>query len=258
LPREFEDARPEPGCACHRVTQEKELTVLDTCESLASLLDHTLLSPELTETQVAHGCELAKRYQVATAVVRPCDIDVAVRILGSGPVKPASVAGFPHGDQNTGTKLYEARDLLRRGAREIDMVLNISKLLSRQFQHVETEILQMSDACHKEGAKLKVIFETAWLTDELKIVAARICARAEADFVQTATGFGPAASPADLQLLRKHVPEDMSVKAAGGIEALEQALEAIDLGAGRIGTTGTAQILDAWKLRLQAEQPAAT
>jgi deoxyribose-phosphate aldolase len=228
--------------------------VLETYESLASLLDHTLLSPELTETQVAHGCELARRYQVAAAVVRPCDIDVAVRILGAGPVKPASVAGFPHGDQNTGTKLYEARDLLRRGAKEIDMVLNVSKLLSRQFQHVETEILQMSDSCHKEGAKLKVIFETAWLTSELKIIAARICTRAEADIVQTATGFGPPASAADVQLLRKHVPEDMEVKAMGGISSLEQVLEAIELGAGRIGTGATASILDAWKLRLQAGQ----
>jgi deoxyribose-phosphate aldolase len=231
---------------------------LETYESLASLLDHTLLSPDLTETQVAHGCELARRYQTATAVVRPCDIDVAVRILGNGPVKPCSVAGFPHGDQNTGTKLYEARDLLRRGAKEIDMVLNVSKLLSRQFQHVETEILQMSEACHKESAKLKVIFETAYLTDELKIVAARICSRAEADFVQTATGFGPAPSAPDLGLLRKHLPEDMGVKASFAIDTLEQTLAAIDLGAVRIGTGATAQILDAWKAHLQSEQQAAS
>jgi deoxyribose-phosphate aldolase len=225
---------------------------------LASLLDHTLLAPELTELQVAHGCELAKRYQAACAVVRPCDIDVAVRILGTGPVLPASVAGFPHGDQNTGTKLYEARDLLRRGAKEIDMVLNASKLLSRQFQHVETEILQMSDSCHKEGAKLKVIFESALLTDELQIIAARICARAEADFVETATGFGPAAPRDSVALLRKHVPEDMGVKAAGGIDSLEQALDALSLGAARLGTTATAAILDAWKVQLELQRQTAT
>ncbi|MCU1258340.1 MAG: deoxyribose-phosphate aldolase, partial [Bryobacterales bacterium] len=131
-------------------------------------------------------------------------------------------------------------------------------LLSRQFQHVETEILQMSEACHKESAKLKVIFETAYLTDELKIVAARICSRAEADFVQTATGFGPTPSASDLELLRKHLPEDMGVKASFAIDTLEHALAAIDLGAVRIGTAATAQILDAWKANLQSEQQAAS
>ncbi len=231
---------------------------LDSYQSLAGILDHALLEPGLTETQVAQGCELAKRYQVACAVVRPCDIDVAVRILGEGPVKPCSVAGFPHGDQNTGVKLYEARDLLRRGAKEIDMVLNVSKLLSRQFQHVETEILQMADSCHKEGAKLKVIFETAYLTDELKIVAARICSRAEADFVATATGFGPAPSLPDLEVLRKYVPEDMGVKAAAVIATLEQAREVIERGAARIGTSSTAAILDEWKAFLEAQPQTAT
>src|SRR5437764_972290 len=106
---------------------------LTTYESLAKLIDHSLVRPELTEEQVGAGCELARRYDVASVTVRPCDIDVAVRILEGSGVAAGSVSGFPHGDQNTGTKLYETRDLLRRGAKEIDMVINISKLLSRQF-----------------------------------------------------------------------------------------------------------------------------
>lgn len=227
-----------------------------TYSDLAGLLDHTLLRPDLTELQVAQGCESAKRLGAASATVRPCDIDVAVRILGSSQTKPASVAGFPHGDQNTGTKLYEARDLLRRGAKEIDMVLNVSKLLSRQFQHVETEILQMSEACHKESALLKVIFETAYLTDELKIIASRICDRAEVDLIATGTSFGPGPAAADVALLRKHVPQETGVKTF--VDNLEQALDALEQGATRLATTATADILDAWKMRLAAQPHSAT
>src|SRR5208337_4058908 len=122
---------------------------------------------------------------------RPCDIDPAVRTLAGSPVRPGSVAGFPHGSQNTAAKLYEARDLLRRGAREIDMVIAVSALLSREFQHVQTELIQMAEMCRQEGAVLKVILENAYLTEELKIVACRCCARAGVDFVSTSTGFGP-------------------------------------------------------------------
>ena len=107
-------------------------------EDLARIIDHSLVKPELTTGQVAEGLEMAKRYSIASVSVRPCDIDLAVRTLGNSPVKPASVSGFPHGSQNTATKLFETRDLLRRGAKEIDMVIAISKLLSREFQHVQT------------------------------------------------------------------------------------------------------------------------
>ena len=204
-------------------------------------IDHWLARPELTELEVAKGCELARRYGVASATVRPCDIDVAVRILTGSGVAPGSVCGYPYGDQNTGTKLYEARDLLRRGAKEIDVAINISKLLSRQFQHIETELLQMSEACHKEGAKLKVIIDSPFLTDEMKIIACRIASRTEADFVSTGM--------ADVALMRKNLPDDVGVKVAGGIETIEQALAALELGCGRFATTETGLILDEWKTR---------
>ncbi|MDQ2899920.1 MAG: deoxyribose-phosphate aldolase [Acidobacteriota bacterium] len=226
---------------------------LTTYEGLAKMIDHSLVRPELTEEQVIAGCELARRYAVASVSVRPCDIDIAVRILENGGVAPGSVSGFPHGDQNTGTKLYETRDLLRRGAKEIDMVVNISKLLSRQFQYVEMELMQMSEACHKSGALLKVILENAYLTDELKIVACRICARAEVDFVKTSTGFAPTGyTVEDLKLMRANLPDDIGVKAAGGVRTLEKAIEVYDLGCARFGATATAAILDAWKARLAA------
>ena len=137
------------------------------------------------------GCQIAKAYEVASVSVRPSDVDTAARVLQGSDVAVGAVVGFPHGSSTTGMKLYEARDLLRRGAKEIDMVLNIGKLRSRAFQYIETELLQMAEACHQNGAILKVIFENAYLTDELKIVACRICNRAGVDFAKTSTGFAP-------------------------------------------------------------------
>jgi deoxyribose-phosphate aldolase len=224
---------------------------LTTYESFARLIDHSLVRPELTDEQVIEGLELAKRYGVASVSVRPCDVDLAVRTLQGSSVKPGSVSGFPHGSQNTATKLYETRDLLRRGAREIDMVISIPKLVSREFQYVQTELLQMSEICHKEGALLKVILENAYLTDELKIIACRCCERAEVDFVKTSTGFAPTGyTVEDVKLMRKHLPEEIGVKAAGGLRSVDRILEAYELGCTRIGATQTAAILDEWKARL--------
>jgi deoxyribose-phosphate aldolase len=224
---------------------------LTTYESLAKMIDHSLVRPELTDEQVVAGCELAKRYQVASVSVRPCDVDLAVRLLGGSGVAVGSLAGFPHGSTTTAVKLYEIRDVLRRGAKEVDMVLNISRLLSRQFQYVEMELVQAAEECHKQGALLKVIFENAYLTDELKIVACRISARAEVDFVKTSTAFAPTGyTIEDLKLMRAHTPPRVGVKAAGGVSTLEKALEVYQAGCSRFGATATASILDAWKTRL--------
>ncbi len=215
------------------------------------MIDHSLIRPELTDEQVVAGCELAKRYQVASVTVRPCDVDLGVRLMAGSGVAVGSVAGFPHGSSTTAVKLYEIRDVIRRGAREVDMVLNISKLLSRQFQYVETELVQCAEECHKQGTLLKVIFENAYLTDELKIIACRVSARAEVDFVKTSTAFAATGyTIEDLKLMRKHTPEGIGVKAAGGVRTLEKALEVYELGCSRFGATATAAILDAWKARL--------
>jgi deoxyribose-phosphate aldolase len=224
---------------------------LTTYESLARMVDHSLLQPELTDEEVVAGCELAKRYRVASATVRPCDVDLAVRLLDGSGVAPGSVAGFPHGSSTTAVKLYEIRDALRRGAKEIDMVLNLSRLLSRQFQYVEMELVQAAEECHKQGALLKVIFENAYLTDELKIIACRISARAEVDFVKTSTAFAPTGySIEDLKLMRAHTPPRIGLQAAGGVGTLQKALEVYQAGCTRFGATATASILDAWKARL--------
>jgi deoxyribose-phosphate aldolase len=176
-------------------------------------------------------------------------------LLEGSPVKPGTVSGFPHGSTTTAAKLYETRDLLRRGAREIDMVINIARVLSREFQYVQTELSQMAELCHKEGALLKVIIENAYLTRELKIVVCRCCERAEVDFVKTSTGFAPSGyALEDVILMRANLPEEIGIKAAGGVRTLEKVCEAYGAGCTRIGATATAAILDAWRAELTARQ----
>jgi deoxyribose-phosphate aldolase len=226
---------------------------LSSYADLAKMIDHSLVRPELTEEEVIDGCELASRYQVASVSVRPCDVDVAVRLLNGSGVAVGSVAGFPHGSTTTAAKLYELRDLLRRGAKEIDMVINIGKLLSRQWQFIETELLQAADSCHQAGALLKVIFENAYLTDEVKIVACRISAKTGVDFIKTSTGFAATGyTLEDLRLMRKHTPERVGIKAAGGVRTLEKAKEVYEVGCSRFGATQTAAILDEWKKQVQS------
>jgi len=228
-----------------------ELPAPTTYLDLAKMIDHSLLRPELSEEQVFEGCRIAREYNVASVTVRPADVDLAVTWMASSGVPVGSVAGFPHGSQTTSAKLYEARDLLRRGAREIDMVLNIGKLISRQFAYVETELAQMAQACHEAGAILKVIFENAYLTDELKIVACQISTRAGADFVKTSTGFAPTgATLEDLRMMRAHAGPNVKVKAAGGMRSIEREVEVRQAGCSRFGATATIAILDAWKARL--------
>ncbi|MEO8028912.1 MAG: deoxyribose-phosphate aldolase, partial [Bryobacteraceae bacterium] len=163
-----------------------------TYADVARLIEHSVVYPDLSEEQVVEGCAIAREYGVAAVNVRPSDADVAVRWLEGSGVAVASIVGFPHGASTTPSKLYEVRDLLRRGVTEIDAVINIGKMISRQFQYVEMELTQLAQACHEGGAILKVVFENAYLTDDLKTIACRLCKRAEVDYARTATPFGPA------------------------------------------------------------------
>jgi len=224
---------------------------LTTYEGLAKMIDHSLLRPELTEEQVESGCRIAQQYGVASVTVRPADVDLAVEWMRESEIPVGSVAGCPHGSATTSAKLFEIRDLLRRGAREVDMVLNIGRLLSRRFQYVETELRQAAEMCSEAGAVFKVIFENAYLTDELKIIACKIATRAGVGFVKTSTGFAPTGCTLeDLRLMRAHSGPNVKVKAAGGVRTLERAIEVYEAGADRFGATATIAILDAWKARL--------
>lgn len=232
---------------------------LTTYEQAAGMIDHSLLRPGLTEGQVEEGCRVARQYRVASVTLRPSDVDLGVRLLEGSGVKVGTVAGFPHGSSTTGVKLFEARDAIRRGAAEVDMVINIGKMVSRQFQYVEMEVYQMAQACHEGGTLLKVIFENSYLTEDLKVIACKICNRCEADFAKTSTGYSESgATVEDLKLMRRFCAPSVGIKAAGGIRTLEKLKEAYEIGVDRVGATATAAILDEWKAELaQAAQPAA-
>jgi deoxyribose-phosphate aldolase len=230
---------------------------LSTYEDLAKMIDHSLLRPELSDEQVQEGCRIAREYNVACVMVRPSDVDQAVRWMEGSGVAVASVVGFPHGSSTTPVKVYETRDLLRRGAREIDMVLNIGKMISRQFQYIENEVLQIAQACHESGALLKVIFENAYLGEDLKTIACKICNRTESDWAKTSTGFAPTGyTIEDLKLMRARCNPRVQIKAAHGVRTLEAALEVYEAGCTRFGATATAAILDAWKARIAEREKA--
>jgi deoxyribose-phosphate aldolase len=214
-----------------------------TYEEFARLIDHSLLSPALDNEQLVAGLDTARRSAIASAIVRPCDVDLGVRRLQGSAVRCATVAGYPYGFSNTATKLYEVRDLLRRGAKEIGVTIAVSKLLSREFQYVQTELLQLADICHKESALLSVTFDSSFLNRELVIIACTCCERAEVDLVR-------AVSVEDLPLLRKHLPDETAL-ALDGLESVDSVLQAIESGAARFATTATAAILAEWKSRLQ-------
>jgi deoxyribose-phosphate aldolase len=200
---------------------------------------------------------MARQYGIAAVSVRSSDVDLAVRILQDSPVKVSSMVGFPHGTATTAAKLYEARDALRRGAREIEAVVNIGKMLSRQFQHVETELLQMAESCHQSGAILKVNLELGYLATDLKVIASKILKRVEADFAVTSTCFGPSGYQAsDVALLRTHLKDRVAIKAAGGVRTVEKALEVYAGGCARFGSTATVMLLEDWKARLAKEAAA--
>lgn len=215
-----------------------------TYEDLSRMMELPLLTPELTEEQIRGGCELARHYGVGTVTVRPSDIDLAARWTGP-PVVLAAATDWPHGYSTTAVKQYAARDALRRGAKEITVTINTGKLISRQFQYLEMELLQIVEACHEVHALLTVNLETQHLNEEHKIVACRISKRVGADFLAT-TG------PSDIPLLRTHARERIEVKLRD-TQTLEFALEAVAAGCTRIESPHAVDILKAWKDRVTPE-----
>jgi deoxyribose-phosphate aldolase len=216
-----------------------------TLAQLAKTIDHSLLKPELTHNDVISGCELAKRYHVASVCVKPCHVLLAAELLRGSDVLVGTVIGFPHGNSTTTVKVAEARQALQDGATELDMVINIGEMRSGHYTYVQDEIKALCDLAHQAGAIVKVIFENAYLTEDEKIKACHLSEEAGADFVKTSTGFAPTgATIDDIKLMRKNVSSRVQVKAAHGIRTLEAALQMIDAGVTRIGATATAVILD--------------
>ncbi len=225
-----------------------------TYHQIAKTIDHSLLRPELTESDVMAGCALAQLYEVASVCVKPCHVALAARLLQGTDVAVGTVIGFPHGAHTTATKVFEATEALANGAVELDMVLNIGALRSGDALYVRNDIRAVVAAA-QDRAIVKVILENAYLTDEQKVLACQLIEHAGADFVKTSTGFAPSgATIADLKLMRASVGPHMQVKAAGGVRTLDALLDVIDVGVTRVGATATATILDEFRQRrLQRE-----
>jgi len=216
-----------------------------TSRDIAKMIDLSLLRPNLSDEDVIKGCETAKKYDVATVCCGPSQVPLVKKCLAGSKVIVSTVIGFPHGYSTTESKVFEAEQALKEGAIELDMVLNIGKVLSGDFDYVEREIATVAKVTHKGGGILKVILENFYLTDDMKVQACIVAERAGADFVKTSTGFAAGgATFTDLRLMRKTVSPKVQVKAAGGIRELDTALLVREVGGTRFGCTATEKIME--------------
>lgn len=215
-----------------------------TVQDIANTMDHSNLQPQLTIEDTIACCKMAKEYNCISVCVRPSDLEIVAKELEGTDIIITTVVGFPHGTCTTETKVFETKDAIAKGADEVDMVLNIGRLKSGDYEYVEKDIAAVAEAAHEGGIKMKVILENAFLTEEEKIKACQMCERAGADFTKTSTGYAPSGSTIeDLKLMRANTKPEMQVKAAGGIRTLDQALAVMATGTIRIGTRSTEAIL---------------
>jgi deoxyribose-phosphate aldolase len=225
-----------------------------TYRDIAKMIDHSLLNPALTVKDLEEGCRIAVKYDVASVCIMPYALARCAELLRSSTVKASTTIGFPHGGHTTAVKRAEAERALADGGEELDMVVNISKVLSNDWDYVRDDIKSVVDVAHARGQKVKVIFENCYLQDAHKITLCRICGELGADWVKTSTGYGSGgATHADLILMRKHAPPHVQVKAAGGVRDLDALLAVRALGVTRCGASRTVDMLEECKRRLAKE-----
>jgi deoxyribose-phosphate aldolase len=218
---------------------------------VAKMIDHSLLNPTLTEEDLEKGCKLARAYDAASVCILPYALRRCADLLAGSTVKASTTIGFPHGGHTTAIKAAEAERAIADGGEELDMVVNISQVLSGRWDYVRDDIKAVVQVAHARGVKVKVIFENCHLKDEHKIRLCGICGELRADWVKTSTGYGSGgATIEDLALMRKHSPEYVQVKAAGGVRDLDKLLEVRAIGVTRCGATRTAEMLDEARRRL--------
>ena len=229
------------------------MTKLHSYRDIATIIDHSILSPGATVAELEAGCLLARQYEVASVCLLPYYLKRCAELLRGSSVQPSTTIGFPHGANATTTKIKEIEQALKDGATELDAVINISKAQSGDWEYVHREIGMLTRAARAGGAKIKIIFENAYHEDSTKIRLCKICGEIGVDWVKTSTGFAPSgATIGDVMLMRKHSPPHVQVKASGGIRTLDAVMEFRAAGATRVGSSATAQILEDCRKRLNA------
>ena len=222
-----------------------------TLAELAKMFDHSLLQPVLTDAELETGCRLAVEYGVASVCIKPYAVPLAAKLLAGSGVHTSTVIGFPHGGHLTNVKVYEAEAAMDDGAVELDMVVNIGKVLSGDWPYVTADVRAVVDAAHRRTAKVKVIFENCFLKEEHKRALCRVCGDVGADWVKTSTGYGDSgATLDDLKLMRECSPPHVQVKAAGGVRSFETLVAVRAIGVTRVGATATKAILEDAKAKL--------
>lgn len=222
---------------------------------LSKMIDHSLLNPTMTVDQLEAGTQLAIAYDVASVCIMPYYLKRCAELLAPSSVKASTTIGFPHGGHTTEIKQAEARRAIADGCQELDMVVNISQVLSGNWDYVRDDVRAVIDVAHQAGQKVKVIFENCYLNDQQKIRLCEICSELDADWVKTSTGYGTGgATHEDLKLMRKHAADHVQVKAAGGVRDLDALIAVRELGVTRCGASRTQQMLD--PLREQLGMPA--
>jgi len=224
-----------------------------TYEQLAKMIDHSLLNPGMTDEDLERGCGVALDYDVASVCIKPYYLKRCAALLAGSTVAPSTVIGFPHGGHTTAIKRAEAEQALADGGVELDMVVNVGKVLSGDWDYVRRDVAAVVELAHSSKARVKVIFENCYLEDAHKIKLCEICGELGVDWVKTSTGYGGGgATTEDLKLMREHAPPHVRVKAAGGVRTLDRLLEVRALGVTRAGATRTVDILEECKKRLAA------
>ncbi|KAF7921956.1 uncharacterized protein EAE98_008167 [Botrytis deweyae] len=222
---------------------------------LAKMIDHSLLHPTMTDTEIATGLSIAAKYKVATACVKPYSVEQAVSALKGTGVDVCPVIGFPAGNSTTEVKVFEATKAAEAGGKEIDMVINIGKALGGDWDYVQKEIQAINEAVVSKGSILKVIFRNDFLTDAEIVKLCHICSEVGVAFVKTSTGYGfvkqsngmynyQGATLPHLDLMRENVKKGIQIKAAGGVRTLDDLLRVRALGVTRVGATATEAILE--------------
>ena len=212
--------------------------------NMARMIDHTILKPDATPDQIAQLCYEARKYEFASVCVNPTHVKMCAELLRGSPVKVCTVVGFPLGASSTEVKVFETETALRDGATEIDMVINIGALKGKDYELVAKDINAVVRMAHAAGALVKVIIETALLTDQEKEIASLLSKEAGADYVKTSTGFSSGGATAeDIALMRRVVGPEMGIKAAGGVSSYEDAEKMVFAGATRIGASAGVKIV---------------